>query len=288
MQNEKDFYALLQFIDDADEVIFQSIAQHITACGPKILPHLLFLQDTDPKEIVQQRTHALIEQISFDHTINQLVNWANSSYPSLWKGMVLVNEYVLPSTEPISLLTAFNTIRRRVWLELNDYITPLEQIHIINKSLYQLEGFHIYETNHIDLNEFLLENLLIKKKCNSFLMGIFYHLICASLEIPIVLLKIQSKMVLAYAFQDHYFGNIHNENRYVFFVDPISGASFSPIVFEQILNITIGSNELIHAKALTNQEIIQCMLQEIAACFRKPNNVQFKSRLLQIADVLVT
>ena len=102
MPNEKDFYALLQFIDDADEVIFQSVAQHITACGPKILPHLLFLQDTDPKEIVQQRTHSLIEKISFDYTTNQLVNWANSSYPSLWKGMMLVNEYIIPVKKVIT------------------------------------------------------------------------------------------------------------------------------------------------------------------------------------------
>lgn len=288
MPNEKDFYALLQFIDDADELTFQSVSHHITACGRKILPHLLFLQETDPKEIVQQRIHVLIEKISFEYTINQLVNWSNSSYPSLWKGMILVNEYIAPTTEQISLLNAFNTIKRRVWLELNDYLTPLEQIHIINKSLYQHEEFHISETNYNDSNEFLLEHLLIKKKCNSFLMGIFYHLICTSLEIPIVILRIQSKMVLAYAFQDHYFGNIYNENRYVFFVDPISGQSFSPEAIEQLLNITIDSNDLIHAKPLTNQEIIQWLIQEIAASIEQPDNFQFKSDLLKIADVLVT
>jgi len=287
MPNEKDFYALLQFIDDADEETFQSVAHHITACGPKILPHLLFLQETDPKEIVQQRTHALIEKISFDYTIIQLVNWANSSYPSLWKGMILLNEYIVPSTDQISLLNEFYTIKRRVWLELNDYLTPLEQIHIINKSLYQHEGFHISETNYNDSNEFLLENLLIKKKCNSFLMGIFYHLICVSLEIPIVLLRIQSKMVLAYAFQDHYFGNIYNENRYVFFVDPISGQSFSSVSIDTQLIMNIDINDIMHAKSLTNQEIIQWMIKEIAICFRQPDNFKFQSDLLKIADVLV-
>lgn len=283
MPNDKNFYALLQFIDDTDEVVFQSVAQHIKACGPNILPHLHFLQDTDPREIVQIRTISLISSIRFHFTAQQLVNWVNNPYPSLWRGLVLVNEYLLPSTDSISLLNAFNTIKRSVWLELNDYLTPLEQINIVNKSLYQHEGFQIGETNYQCSKEFLLDNLLNKKKCNNLLMGIFYHLICSSLEIPVVLLQIQSKLVLAYAFQDQYFDNIYN-HRYIFFVDPSSGQSFSPEAIDQLLNVQVSRNDILHAKALTNKEIIQLLITNMADCYDDKN--QYKVGLLQFSNLI--
>ena len=42
ISNEKDFFALLQLIDDQDEEVFEHVASKIIKQGKEILPHLFF------------------------------------------------------------------------------------------------------------------------------------------------------------------------------------------------------------------------------------------------------
>ena len=67
-------------------------------------------------------------------------------------------------------------IRRNIWLELNNYLTPLEQINIVTSILYSYYGLKGNETNYKEPNEFLLHKTLEAKRGNQISNGILYLL----------------------------------------------------------------------------------------------------------------
>jgi regulator of sirC expression with transglutaminase-like and TPR domain len=187
MSNEKDFFSLLQLIDDQDEKVYGFVASNIIKHGKEILPHLIFLQETNPNTIVQKRTKSLIDHINTSYISNQLIQWAKTQEKSIWDAVLFVNQIFEPLMDANIIEKKFSSIKRDVWLELNDYLTPLEQINVINKIFYQIEAFQIESINYKFPNGFLISQLLEQKKGNGLIMGIFYKIICTSVEIPIEL-----------------------------------------------------------------------------------------------------
>jgi hypothetical protein len=140
---------------DQDEELFSHVALNIIKQGKEILPHLFFLQETNPNKIVQKRTTLLIECINTENITYHLREWVKTQEKSIWEGILLVNQILDPLLDINILEKKINTIKRNVWLELNDYLTPFEQINVINKILYQIEAFQIQDVNYNNPNGFL-------------------------------------------------------------------------------------------------------------------------------------
>lgn len=279
ISNEKDFFSLMQLIDDQDEKVYGFVATNIIKQGKEILPHLIFLQETNPNKIVQKRTKSLIDHINTSYISNQLIHWAKTQEKSIWEGILLVNQILDPLLDTSILEKKINTIKRNVWLELNDFLTPFEQINVINKSLYQIEAFQIQDVNYYNPNGFLITQLLQHKKGNGLLMGIFYQIICSALEIPIELIFTKNEAILRYSFND-------NHDLPLFYINPINGNSYT--IDENIIasNSKVSKIELIKMSSLTNIETIQLLFNQLALCFEKEHEMTTKSTLLQMSAIL--
>ncbi len=279
ISNEKDIFSLMQLIDDQDEKVYGFVASNIIKQGKEILPHLIFLQETNPNKIVQKRTKLLIDHINTSYISNQLIQWAKTQEKSIWEGILLVNQILDPLLDTSILEKKINTIKRNVWLELNDFLTPFEQINVINKSLYQIEAFQIQDVNYKNPNGFLITQLLQHKKGNGLLMGIFYQIICTTLEIPIELIFTKSEAILRYSFKEHH-------DLPLFYINPINGNSYTIDETIPSSNPKVNTIELNKTSSLTNIETIQLLFNQLALCFEKEHEMTTKSTLLQMSAML--
>ena len=136
MQETKEIHALFTLIDDPDEEVYSTISEKIVEYGKGIIPNLEHLWETTPSEDVQERIEMIIHKLHFTDLCNDFTAWKNSAYHDLLFGALLVSKFQYPDLQTSPVLEEIEKIRRNIWLELNSFLTPLEQANVISSILY--------------------------------------------------------------------------------------------------------------------------------------------------------
>jgi regulator of sirC expression with transglutaminase-like and TPR domain len=185
------------------------------------------------------------------------------------------------------VLQEIEKVRRNIWLELNNYLTPLEQINIVTSILYSYYGLKGGETSYTEPNEFLLHKVLEAKHGNQISNGILYLILCELLDIPVKAIGVPKQFVIAYFKPGYSEENLPNPiNKVEFFIDPTSGQVFThhdvDNYFKRIGVPAVGS----YFKPQTNKRIIQQMLEELSKCFTDDKSKYKQAELLALAKLL--
>ncbi|TAL46845.1 MAG: hypothetical protein EPN92_05500, partial [Chitinophagaceae bacterium] len=178
-------------------------------------------------------------------------------------------------------------VRRNIWLELNNYLTPLEQINIVTSILYSYYGLKGGETNYQETNEFLLHKVLEAKRGNQISNGILYLVLCEMLDIPVRAINIPKQFVIAY-FKPGYSDETLKDpqEKIEFFIDPTSGQVFTHKDVESYFKRISVSPTSSYFKPLPNKKVVQQLLQELGKCFEDEKTGYKKKELLDLANLL--
>src|SRR5258705_4126090 len=145
MKENKEISALLHLIDDPDEYVYSTVSDKIISFGKAIIPNLENLWENTINEEVQERIELLIHKLHFRDLSNDFINWKNGSC-ELLQGSLLAAQYHYPEMQALQALQEIEKMRRNIWLELNNYLTPLEKINVLTSILYnyyKLKGVEI-------------------------------------------------------------------------------------------------------------------------------------------------
>ena len=91
----------------------------------------------------------------------------------------------VPESNIPTILSQFDKIRRNIWLELNNYLTPLEQVNVFNSILYNFYKLQGHELTEREPKYFFINQVLESKQGNSYSIGVLYLALCELLDIPI-------------------------------------------------------------------------------------------------------
>ena len=189
--------------------------------------------------------------------------------------------------DALPVLLEVEKIRRNIWLELNNYLTPLEQVRIITGILYSYHSLKGTEIAYSDINEFLLNKILESKKGNQLSNGILYLILCDLLDIPVKAIGVPRQFVLAY-FKPGYNNELSSNqlDKVEFFIDPTSGMVFThkdiENYFKRISVPLVDS----YFKPLSNKMVIQHLLEEASKCFDNEKDYYKKEEMQIIAKLL--
>ncbi|MCB0741490.1 MAG: transglutaminase family protein [Chitinophagaceae bacterium] len=283
MENNNEISALFTLIDDPDEEVFGLVSNKIVGYGKTIIPNLEHLWETTPSEETQSRIELLIHRLHFTELLEDFRQWSISGHHDLMLGAMLVSKYQYPEMATTLLVQEIEKIRRNIWLELNNYLTPLEQINIVTSILYSYYGLKGNETNYKETDAFLLQKTLETKTGNQISNGILYLILCELLDIPIKAIKIPKQFILAY-FQPGY-SDEKLPNPIVnidFFIDATSGQVFTKqdveSYFKRIAVPPVGA----YFKPQQNKDVIQYLLEEYSKCFDQEDVLYKKNELLKL------
>jgi regulator of sirC expression with transglutaminase-like and TPR domain len=287
METTKEIKALLHLIDDPDQEVFDAVTQKIVDYGKPIIPNLEHLWETTPDEITQTRIELIIHKLHYRDLTDDFHTWKVSGHHDLMAGALLVSRFNFPELSTTPVYQELEKIRRNIWLELNNYLTPLEQINIISSILYSYFGLKGSEVNYKEPNDFLIHKVLETKRGNQAANGILYLVLCELLDIPVKAINIPKQSVLAYFKPGYSDENLPNPiNKIEFFIDPSSGQVFThndvESYFKRIAVPPVGT----YFKPLKNKRIIQFMLEEYSKCFDTDKDSFKKIELLSLAEML--
>ncbi len=287
METNKEISALFTLIDDPDEEVFGAVSEKIVDYGKHIIPNLEHLWETTPNEDVQNRIELLIHRLHYTDLTEDFRQWSLSGHHDLMLGAMLVSKFQYPDVATGQVLQEIEKVRRNIWLELNNYLTPLEQVNIVSSILYSYYGLKGGETNYKEPNEFLLHKTLEAKRGNQVSNGILYLVLCELLDIPVRAIKIPKQFIIAYFKPGYSDENLPNPvHKIEFFIDPTSGQVFTQhdveSYFKRISVPPVGS----YFKPLKNKQVIQQLLDEFGKCFDNDKYRYKKNELAELAKML--
>lgn len=287
METNKEITALFHLIDDPDEEVFDAISQKIVDYGKPIIPNLEHLWETTPDEGIQGRIELLIHRLHYRDLSEDFRQWSVSGHHDLMLGALLTCKFLYPDLSTTPVLQEIEKVRRNIWLELNNYLTPLEQVNIITSILYSYYGLKGGEINYKESNEFLLHKTLESKRGNQISNGILYLMLCELLDIPVKAINIPRQFIVAYFKPGYSDENIPNPiHKIEFFIDPTSGQVFThqdvESYFKRISVPPVGS----YFKPLSNKKVIQQLLEEFGKCFDNEKEIYKQKELVELALLL--
>jgi regulator of sirC expression with transglutaminase-like and TPR domain len=287
MEETKEISALFKLIDDPDEEVFGAVTNKIVDFGRTIIPNLEHLWETTPNEQIQERIELIIHRLHFKDLTEDFSQWSLAGHHDLLVGALLVSKFQYPDLATSGTLVEVEKIRRNIWLELNNYLTPLEQIRIVTGILYSYYNLKGNEVAYADVNEFLIHKLLESKRGNQLGNGILYLIICDLLDIPVKAIGVPKQFVLAYFKQGYSSESTEDyRDKIEFFIDPSNGMVFThkdvDSYFKRITVPPVAS----YFKPLSNKKVIQYLLQETSKCFDNEKDGYKKDELIQLANLL--
>jgi regulator of sirC expression with transglutaminase-like and TPR domain len=287
METNNEISALFHLIDDPDEEVFDLVSQKIVDYGKPIIPNLEHLWETTPDEEIQVRIELLIHRLHYRDLYEEFRQWSVSGHHDLMLGALLVCKFQYPDITITSVLQEIEKVRRNIWLELNNYLTPLEQINIVTSILYSYYGLKGSETSYQEPNDFMMHKVLEAKRGNQISNGILYLMLCELLDIPVKAINVPKQFVLAYFKPGYSDESLPNPiNKIEFFIDPASGQVFThqdvENYFKRISVPPVGS----YFKPLKNKKVIQQLLEEFSKCFDSEKNAFKKDELIALAKML--
>lgn len=287
MQENNEISALFHLIDDPDEEVFTSVSERIVSLGRAIIPNLENLWENTPDEGVQERIEMLIHKLHFRDLVNDFTNWKNGSC-ELLEGALLAARYQYPEMNVTASLQEIEKIRRNIWLELNSYLTPLEQINVITGILYSYYKLKGNEVAYDNIEDFLINKVIENKKGNAITNGILYLIICELLDIPVRAINIPRQFILGYFDIDYNFPNPTRQKseKINFYVDPLNGQIYSHKDVENYFKRISVPPTPFYYKQLNNKRIIQHLLEEFSKCFTDAASQYKKNDLIFLAKSL--
>ena len=134
--NRNEVDALIRLLDDTDAEIYNQIQDRLVNYGKDVIPILETAWSSSMDAIMQERIESIIHKIQLDDLRHEVHVWSHSGSHDLIKGALLVARYQYPELQVENIQKMLDKIRKDAWLEMNDGLTALEQVKVLNKIFF--------------------------------------------------------------------------------------------------------------------------------------------------------
>ena len=281
----KELFALINLLDEPDEKAYSHIGERIFSFGSEAIPGLEAAMENTFEGIVQQRIEELILRIRQEILKNEFIEWINLGSSDLLKGYLLITKTYYPEIDEESLIIRIEQIKMDAWLELNDNLTALENVKVLNHILFEV---HHFEPNRINIHAIgnsYLNTFLDIKKGSPLSLGMLYIIISQKLNIPVYGVNLPQHFILAYTTE---MVRPHpDENDVLFYINPYNnGAIFTRKEIDLFIHqLKIKPNESFFAPC-TNVDIIKRLILNLKYSLTQSGNTEKSIELDNLLNVM--
>jgi regulator of sirC expression with transglutaminase-like and TPR domain len=253
-----------------------------------MIPRLEHLSEVHPHPHVQHRVETIIHKIHFNELQQSFCNWASQDEPDLMEGAFLVSKYKFPDLVVEDYQSTLDRICKSIWLELNNYLTPLEQINVVNRIFYAHHMFRGVEISYNHQEDFLINKLLDTRRGNPIANGILYQSVCQKLDIPVRAIHIPRQFILGFFDQpDDFKPRRNGRSQILFYIDPISGQVYAQKDVDHYLDRIDVVRTPGCFQPMDSRAIIGFLIDEFAKCFDNERSRDKQNELRDLSELLL-
>ena len=268
--NRTEVDALIKLLDDNDQEIYSHIQSKLIDYGKEVIPILENAWSSSMDAIMQERIESVIHKIQFDDLKHDLHVWAHSGSHDLIKGAIILARYQYPELQEAHIQKQLDKVRKDAWLEMNDGLTALEQVKVMNKIFFDIHGYSGNTQNyHAPQNSFI--NIALEtKKGNPLMLSILYMEIARSAGIPIYGVNLPEHFILCYKDEAVPIKNKEDDSNILFYINPFSkGDIFNKKEIDNFLVQLKISKEKVYYTPCSNTEMIQRLIRNLMNSYHK-------------------
>ncbi len=284
----KELTALINLLDEPDTSAFGAIREKIFSFGKKAIPSLEKAWENSFNNLVQERIEDIVKKIHLTDLEFEFTNWLQLGSSDLLKGFILISKTQYPDLDGEALTISVEQMKMDIWLELNDSMTALENVKVLNHIFFGVQHFDGNKINPHAPQNYYINTLLETRKGSPLTLGMLYMILAQKLKIPVYGVNLPQHFILAYLTEM----SITNptENDVLFYINPFNkGAVFTKKEIELFIRQLKIQVDLSYFEPCTNIDIIKRLITNLIYSYNQlgyPDKIEDLENLLKIIEPL--
>ena len=281
-----ELHALISLLEDPDEGIFSTVKQELEKIGEAAVPSLRrALEEEGHGTVFVARAKALLDQLATQEVRSLFADWIESADHGVAEALLLINQYVDPAAGNAELKESLHRIRQDIWLELNDDMTALEQVRVINRIFFEHHGFEGTRGGAARPHHALPSEVVSQRKGNSLALGALYLAMAQELELPIHGVNLPNHFILAYCDGGH-LGEFTEEGgpgSVLFYINPFNKGG---VIHPDEVNVFLGHLDLPvdqrHCGPCHPVDVVRRLIGNLAYAYERQEDLDQAERMREL------
>ncbi|WP_075601730.1 transglutaminase-like domain-containing protein [Saccharicrinis aurantiacus] len=264
--------ALIYLLDDPSKDVFSSVEKELLKSEIDIVDELEKAWEHSHDDVFQRRVENIIHSLQLRDVKRLLEKWHIEGGKSLFYGAFLVAKFQYPELNYDDLNTKIEKYKKDVWLEINDHLTSLEKVRIINHVLFDLHKFVRNSTNFYSPKNSFINDVLETKKGNPISLSIIYSVIARRLGLPIFGVNLPKNFILCFLDENASL-NFNRKDKVMFYINPVNkGAILGQREVEYFIKQQKLEQNDSYYLPCTNIDIIKRVLLNLLYAYKNEGN----------------
>jgi regulator of sirC expression with transglutaminase-like and TPR domain len=165
---------------------------------------------------LQERIENVIRKIQYNTLKRGMDNWKSGGGTDLLFGAYLVARFQYPELLYDALNEKIEKIKKDIWLELNNDLTALEKVKVINYFFYDIHKFDKSLKKAHTPQLYLVNHVIDTCKGSPVMLGLIYAELARRLNLPIYGVNLPRNFVLCYYDPEYH----EDPNNILFYINP--------------------------------------------------------------------
>lgn len=284
---ETNIKALISLLDDPNHEVYNPVTEQLLGHGEEVIPELEAVWENTFDELLQARIENIIHKIQTNRTLKSVTNWLNNGATDLFEGAFLVAQYQFSELMVAEVENKLEAIIKDVWLELNNNLTALEKVKIINHIVFELHKFTRNTSNYYAPQNSYINQVLETKKGNPISLAIIYSLVATRLGLPVYGVNLPKNFILAYVDEYRDYQAPIEQNDILFYINPYNkGAVLGKREIDYFLKSQKITSKPEYYLPCGNKQIIIRTLNNLIISYEKLGHTNKVRRVKQLLDLV--
>lgn len=281
----KEIQALITLLEDPDMNIYRTVSESLLKKGLSVIPQLEKAWENSLDQIFQDRLESLIQKIQIEGTTKDLNTWIHSGHEDLLEGAWLIARFQFPDLSYEDVNDPLERIKKDIWLELNDNLTALEKVKVINHIFFEIHGFSKNITNFYNPQNSYINQVIENKRGNPISIAILYLVIAQKIGLPIYGINLPKNFIIAYKDEPGILGIPDKQvDDILFYINPYNkGAVLGKKEIEYFLQQQNLEFNQSYFMPCTNLAIIRRVVHNLINSY---NRLGFEDKIIQLNQIL--
>ncbi len=281
--------AKIKLLDDPNDTVYLAVRKSIISEGKEVIPVLEEAWGNLLNPVVQERIEEIIKTIQFSDVQQELNQWKLTGSHDLIYGAFIISKYLYADLSWDSINQKIEKIKNDVWLELNENLTALEKIRLLNHILYEVYGFTHNTTSVTSSQAYFINNVLESKKGNTVSLAILYISIAQRLQLPVYGVDLPKNLIACYIDQVSAYEAFGDsiDNMVLFYINPYNkGGVFGRREIDYFIQQAKLDSQPSFYSPCTNVKIIERLITNLILTYEQLGYTEKANELSTLLKIL--
>lgn len=276
--------ALIALLDDTDAVVVNAVTDNLLKEGISIVPHLEKAWETAVDEKIQERLEQVIHNIQFETTKHNLSEWKGHGAINVLEGACYLAQFQFPEISFDKIDSEIDKIKEDIWLEINNNLTALEKVKILNYVIFDLHKFTRNSHNFYSPQNSFINQVIETKKGNPISLAIIYMAVAYKLNLPIHGVNLPKNFILAYKDEFRQYDSLDESEDILFYINPYNKGA---VLGKKEIDYFVKQQQLKADKSYylpcRNEEIVIRLINNLILSYEK---LGFNDKIEKLREIL--